>query len=125
MGFLENIGRWANTNDFGRDIGLATAMQDLASVTTNDKSWVGDAFQLLGDTFKVTAAGATYLPRKAVGGVLNNAVLPVFEASYKTGGKLLREPLSAGLTGLATGNFQEAYNQRKEISAGQALAYLQ
>jgi hypothetical protein len=125
MGFLENIGRWANTNDFGRDIGLATAMQDLASVTTNDKSWVGDAFQLLGDTFKVTAAGATYLPRKAVGGILNKAVLPVFQASYETGGKLLREPLSAGLTGLATGNFQEAYNQRKEISAGQALAYLQ
>jgi hypothetical protein len=125
MGFLENIGKWANTNDFGRDIGLATAMQDLASVTTNDKSWVGDAFQLLGDTFKVTAAGATYLPRKAVGGILNKAVLPVFQASYETGGKLLREPLSAGLTGLATGNFQEAYNQRKEISAGQALAYLQ
>ena len=125
MGFLENIGKWANTNDFGRDIGLATAMQDLASVTTNDKSWVGDAFQLLGDTFKVTAAGATYLPRKAVGGILNNAVLPVFQASYETGGKLLREPLSAGLTGLATGNFQEAYAQRKEISAGQALAYMQ
>jgi len=125
MGFLENIGRWANTNDFGRDIGLATAMQDLASVTTNDKSWVGDAFQLLGDTFKVTAAGATYLPRKAVGGILNKAVLPVFQASYETGGKYLREPLSAGLTGLATGNFQEAYEQRKEISAGQALAYLQ
>jgi hypothetical protein len=125
MGFLENIGKWANTNDFGRDIGLATAMQDLASVTTNDKSWVGDAFQLLGDTFKVAAAGTTYLPRKAVGGVLTKAVLPVFQASYETGGKLLREPLSAGLTGLATGNFQEAYNQRKEISAGQALAYLQ
>ncbi len=125
MGFLENIGRWANTNDFGRDIGLATAMQDLASVTTNDKSWVGDAFQLLGDTFKVTAAGATYLPRKAVGGILNKAVLPVFQASYETGGKYLREPLSASLTGLATGNFQEAYEQRKEISAGQALAYLQ
>jgi hypothetical protein len=125
MGFLENIGKWANTNDFGRDIGLATAMQDLASVTTNDKSWVGDAFQLLGDTFKVAAAGTTYLPRKAVGGLLTKAVLPVFKASYETGGKFLREPLSAGLTGLATGNFQEAYNQRKEISAGQALAYLQ
>jgi hypothetical protein len=125
MGFLENIGKWANTNDFGRDIGLATAMQDLASVTTNDKSWVGDAFQLLGDTFKVAAAGTTYLPRKAVGGLLTKAVLPVFQASYETGGKFLREPLSAGLTGLATGNFQEAYNQRKEISAGQALAYLQ
>jgi len=125
MGFLENIGRWANTNDFGRDIGLATAMQDLASVTTNDKSWVGDAFQLLGDTFKVAAAGTTYLPRKAVGGLLTKAVLPVFQASYETGGKFLREPLSAGLTGLATGNFEEAYNQRKEISAGQALAYLQ
>jgi hypothetical protein len=125
MGFLENIGRWANTNDFGRDIGLATAMQDLASVTTNDKSWVGDAFQLLGDTFKVTAAGATYLPRKAVGGILNKAVLPVFEASYKLGGVARENVLSTGLTGLATGNFQEAYNQRKEISSGQALAYLQ
>jgi len=127
MSFLENLGNWADKSvkDFGNDIGWATAMQDLASVTTNDKSWVGDAFQLLGNTFKVTAAGATYLPRKAVGGILNNAVLPVFQASYETGGKLLREPLSAGLTGLATGNFQEAYAQRKEISAGQALAYLQ
>ena len=126
MGFLDNLGNWAekSVKDFGNDIGWATAMQDLASVTTNDKSWVGDAFQLLGNTFKVTAAGATYLPRKAVGGVLTNAVLPVFQASYEAGGRALREPLSAGLTGLATGNFQEAYNQRKEISAGQALTYL-
>ena len=125
MGFLENIGKWANTNDFGRDIGLATAMQDLASVTTNDKSWVGDAFQLLGDTFKVAAAGTTYLPRKAVGGVLTKAVLPAFEASYKLGGAVRETAISPVLTGLATGNFQEAYNQRKEISSGQALVYLQ
>jgi hypothetical protein len=127
MSFLNNLGDWAqkSVKDFSNDIGWATAMHDLASVTSNDKSWVGDAFQLLGNTFKVTAASATYLPRKAVGGVLTGAVLPVFEASYKAGGTALREPLSAGLTGLATGNFQEAYEQRKEISAGQALTYLQ
>ena len=127
MSFLSNLGDMAQRSlkDFGNDIGWATAMQDLASVSSNDKSWVGDAFQLLGNTFKVTAAGATYLPRKAVGGVFTEAVLPVFQASYNLGGAAVREPLSAGLTGLATGNFQEAYNQRKEISAGQALAYLQ
>jgi len=127
MGFLDNIGNWAEKSlkDFGNDIGWATAMNDLASITTNDKNWAGDAFQLLGNTFKATTAGATYIPRKVGGAVLTKAVLPVFQASYEAGGTALREPLSAAITGLATGNFEEAFKQRKEISAGQAIAYMQ
>ena len=127
MSFLDNLGNWAqkSVKDFGNDIGWATAMHDLASVTSNDKSWVGDAFQLLGDTFKATAAGATYVPRKVVGGALTNVVLPVAQKSYELGGKYAREPLSAAVVGATTGNFQEAFNQRKEISPGQALAYMQ
>jgi hypothetical protein len=127
MGFLDSIGNWAEKagKDFVNDLGLATAMSDLASVTTNDKNWAGDAFQLLGNTFKATTAGATYIPRKVGGAVLGKAVLPVFEASYKAGGAAVREPLSAAITGLATGNFEEAFKQRKEISAGQAIAYMQ
>ena len=71
MGFLDSIGNWAEKagKDFVNDLGLATAMSDLASVTTNDKNWAGDAFQLLGDTFKITTAGATYIPRKIGGAV--------------------------------------------------------
>lgn len=127
MGFLDNIGNWAekSVKDFGNDIGWASAMSDLASVTTNDKNWAGDAFQLLGNTFKATTAGATYIPRKVGGAVLSKAVLPVFQASYEAGGTAIREPLSAAITGVATGNFQEAFKQRKEISAGQAIAYMQ
>jgi hypothetical protein len=126
MSFLDNLGNWAqkSVKDFGNDIGFATAMHDLASVTTNDKSWVGDSFQLLGDAFKATAAGATYVPRKVGGAVLTKAVLPVAQASYNLAGAAVREPLSAALVGASTGNFQEAFNQRKEISAGQALVYL-
>jgi hypothetical protein len=127
MGFLDNIGNWAEKSlkDFGNDIGFATAMSDLASVTTNDKNWAGDAFQLLGNTFKATTAGATYIPRKVGGAVLSKAVLPVFQASYEAGGTALREPLSAAITGIATGDFQESWEKRKEISAGQAIAYMQ
>jgi hypothetical protein len=127
MGFLDNIGNWAekSVKDFGNDIGWATAMNDLATITTNDKNWAGDAFQLLGNTFKATTAGATYIPRKVGGAVLSKAVLPVFQASYEAGGTALREPLSAAITGVATGDFQESWKQRKEISAGQAIAYMQ
>jgi hypothetical protein len=127
MGFLDNIGNWAekSVKDFGNDIGWATAMNDLATITTNDKNWAGDAFQLLGDTFKATTAGATYIPRKVGGAVLSKAVLPVFQASYEAGGAAVREPLSAAITGVATGDFQESWKQRKEISPGQAIAYMQ
>jgi hypothetical protein len=127
-GWIDTVGNWADTavKDFGNDIGWATAMHDLASVGSNDKNWVGDAFQLLGDTFKLTAAGATYLPRKVTGAAFNKAILPVAMASYEAGGTKFREPvLSAGIVGLSTGNFQEAWNQRSEISAGQAVAYMQ
>ena len=127
MTFLNNIGNWAEkqVKNFGNEIGLPVLMHDIASVATNDKSWTGDAFQIAGDLFKGTLAGTTYLPRKALGAAFNDVLLPVARTSYNVGGKYARQPLSAGLTGLATGDWQQAWNNRGEISAGQAAAYLQ
>jgi len=127
MSFLNNLGNWAETQvkNFGNEIGLAVLGHDIASVATNDKSWTGDAFQIAGDVFKGTLAGTTYLPRKALGAAFNDVLLPVARTSYNVGGKYVREPLSAGLVGLATNDWQQAWNQRGEISAGQAAAYLQ
>jgi len=127
MSFLNNLGNWAETQvkNFGNEIGLAVLGHDIASVATNDKSWTGDAFQIAGDVFKTTLAGSTYLPRKALSTAFNDVILPVARTSYNVGGKYAREPLSAGLVGLASGDWQQAWNQRGEISAGQAAAYLQ
>jgi len=127
MGYLENLGNWAGkqARNFQNDIGLPVLLNDIASVTTNDKSWNQDIFQIAGDTFKASIATAGYLPRKAIGAAFNEVILPVAKKSYDIGGQYAREPLSAGLTGLATGNFEEAWNQRKDISAGKALTYLQ
>jgi hypothetical protein len=127
MGFLDNLGNFAEKQikNFGNEIGLAVLGNDIASVATNDKSWTGDAFQIAGDVFKTGITATTYVPRKVLGAAFNDVILPVAQTSYNIGGKYAREPLSAGLIGLASGNFQEAWNQRGEISAGQAAAYLQ
>jgi hypothetical protein len=127
MTFLNNLGNWAGNQikNFGNDIGLPTMLHDIASVATNDKSWVGDAFQIAGDTFKASVAGASYVPRKVLGAGFNDVLLPTARFTYDVGGKYARQPISALATGLATGNFQEAWNQRSNISAGQAIAYLQ
>jgi len=127
MTFLNNLGNWAGKqiSNFGNEIGLPILLHDVASVATNDKSWMGDAFQLAGDTFKASLAGTTYLPRKALGAAFNDVLLPVARTSYDIGGKYARQPISALATGLATGNLSEAWNQRGNISAGQAIAYLQ
>jgi len=127
MTFLNNLGNFADKQlkNFGNEIGLAVLGNDIASVATNDKSWVGDAFQIAGDVFKGTLAGTTYVPRKMVGAAFNDVLLPVARTSYNVGGKYVREPLSAGLLGLATNDWQQAWNNRGKISAGQAAAYLQ
>jgi hypothetical protein len=127
MGFLDNLGNWAEgqIKNFGNEIGLAVLGNDIASVATNDKSWASDAFQIAGDVFKGSIAGATYVPRKVLGAAFNDVLLPVARTSYNVGGKYAREPLSAGLLGLATNDWQQSWNQRGDISAGQAAAYLQ
>jgi len=127
MGFLDNLGNWAEgqVKNFGNEIGLAVLGNDIASVATNDKSWSADAFQIAGDLFKTGITAATYVPRKALGAAFNDVLLPVARTSYNVGGKYAREPLSAGLLGLATNDWQESWNQRGDISAGQAAAYLQ
>ena len=127
MTFLDNLGNFASDQlkQITNEIGWTALGNDIASITTNDKSWVGDAFQIAGDVFKGSLAGVTYLPRKALGAAFNDVLLPVARTSYNVGGKYAREPLSAGLLGLATRDWQESWNQRGDISAGQAAAYLQ
>jgi hypothetical protein len=127
MGFLDNLGNWAENayKTIDNEIGLSVLANDIASVATNDKSWTQDAFQIAGSAFKTSIAGVTAIPRKVLGTAFNEVILPVAQTSYNVGGKYAREPLSAGLVGLASGDFQEAWNQRGEISAGQAAAYLQ
>lgn len=127
MGFLDNLGNWAEkqVKNFGNEIGLAVLGHDIASVATNDKSWTGDAFQIAGDVFKTGLTATTYAPRKALGFAFNDVLLPVARTSYNVGGKYVREPISAGLVGLATNDWQNAWSQRGNISAGQAAAYLQ
>ena len=95
MSFVQNLGNWAEkqVKNFGNEIGLPVLLHDIASVATNDKSWMGDAFQLAGDTFKATLAGTTYAPRKGLGALFNDVILPVARTSYDIGGKYARQPL--------------------------------
>ena len=127
MSFSDNLGNFASNqlNKIGNEIGWTVLGHDIASVASNDKSWVGDAFQIAGDVFKGSLAGITYAPRKVLGAAFNDVILPVARTSYNVGGKYAREPLSAGLLGLATRDWQQSWAQRGEISAGQATAYLQ
>ena len=100
-------------------------MFDLASISSNDKNWVGDAFNLAGDTFRSSVLTASFPVRKAAGFAIQEAILPAAMLSYEVGGRYLREPLSAGLTTIATGNAKKSWENRDEISPGQALTYLQ
>lgn len=127
MGFLDNLGNFASNQlkQLTNEVGWTALGNDIASVTTNDKSWTQDAFQIAGDLFKGSLAGVTYIPRKTLGAAFNDVLLPVARTSYNVGGKYAREPLSAGLLGLATRDWQQSWNQRGDISAGQAAAYLQ
>ena len=128
MTFLDTLGNYAKKlqgNGFANDIGLPTLLFDIASISSNDKNWVGDAFNIAGDTFRLGVLGASFPVRKAAGFAIQEALLPAAQVSYETGGRYLREPLSAGLTFAATGNAKKSWENRDEISPGQALTYLQ
>jgi hypothetical protein len=128
LSFSETLGGFAKKlqgNGFANDIGLPTLLFDLASVSSNDKNWVGDAFNIAGDTFRSSVLAASFPIRKASGFAIQKALLPAAQLSYETGGRYLREPLSAALTTVATGDVKKSWENRDEISPGQALAYLQ
>ncbi len=128
MTFLDTLGNYAKKlqgNGFANDIGLPTLLFDIASISSNDKNWVGDAFNIAADSFRSTVLTASFPIRKAAGFAIQEALLPAAQVSYETGGRYLREPLSAGLTFAATGNAKKAWENRDEISPGQALTYLQ
>ena len=101
-------------------------MFDLASVRSNDKGWLGDAVNLAGSAFRVGLQAVSYPIRKPVGYAFEKAILPTAMLSYETGGRYLREPLSAALLTIAAkGNAKKAWDARDEVSVGQALTYLQ
>ena len=128
MSFSDLLGNAAQKlqgNGFANEIGLPAMMFDLASVSSNDKSWVGDAFNFAGNAFRTTLQAGTYPIRKPIGLAVDKVLLPAAMTSYEVGGRYLRQPLSAALTTLATFNPKKAWENREEISPGQALAYLQ
>jgi hypothetical protein len=128
LSWTDTVGNFAKKlqgNGFANDIGLPTLLFDIASVSSNDKNWVGDAFNIAGDTFRTGVLTASFPIRKAAGFAIQEALLPAAQVSYETGGRILREPLSAGFTTLATGNAKKAWENRDEISPAQALTYLQ
>jgi hypothetical protein len=128
LSWTDTVGNFAKKlqgNGFANDIGLPTLLFDLASVSSNDKNWVGDAFNIAGDTFRSSVLAASFPIRKASGFAIQKALLPAAQLSYETGGRYLREPLSAALTTVATGDVKKSWENREEISPGQALAYLQ
>ena len=128
MSFSETLGNFAKKlqgNGFANDIGLPTLIYDLASVSSNDKGWVGDAFNFAGNAFRTSVSAVSFPIRKTAGFAIQKGLLPAAQLSYETGGRYLREPLSAALTTLATGDVKKSWENRDEISPGQALAYLQ
>ena len=127
MSFSETLGNAAKKlsgNGFANEIGLPTLLFDLATVSSNDKNWVSDAFNIAGDTFRSTVLAASYPIRKPVGFAFNKVLMPTAMLSYETGGRYLREPLSAAVTTLATGDAKKSWENRQEISPGQAISYL-
>ena len=128
MSFSDLLGNAAQKlqgNGFANEIGLPTMLFDLSSVSSNDKSWVGDAFNFAGNAFRTTLQATTYPIRKPVGAVVDKVLMPAAMISYETGGRYLRQPLSAALTTLGTGDVKKSWENREEISPGQALSYLQ
>ncbi len=128
MSFSELLGNAAQKlqgNGFANEIGLPTMLFDLSSVSSNDKSWVGDAFNFAGNAFRTTLQATTYPIRKPIGAAVDKVLLPAAMISYETGGRFLRQPLSAALTTLGSGDVKKSWENREEISPGQALSYLQ
>ena len=128
MSFSETLGNAARKlqgNGFANDIGLPSLMFDLASASTNNSSWVGDSVNFAGNLFRTSLMASTYPVRKVAGAAVGKVLLPTAMLSYETGGRYLREPLSAALLTAATGDAKKSWENKEEISAGQALAYLQ
>lgn len=98
---------------------------DLASASSNNSNWIGDSVNFAGNLFRTSLMASTYPIRKVAGAAVGKVLLPTAMLSYETGGRYLREPLSAAITTLATGDAKKAWENKEEISAGQALAYLQ
>jgi hypothetical protein len=70
LSWTDTVGNFAKKlqgNGFANDIGLPTLMFDLASVSSNDKNWVGDAFNLAGDSFRSSVLAASFPIRKVSG----------------------------------------------------------
>lgn len=70
MSFSDILGKAAQKlqgNGFANDIGLPALMFDLASASTNDKSWVGDTFDLAANAFRSSVMATTYPIRKPAG----------------------------------------------------------
>lgn len=111
-------------NGFAKEIGLPTLLFDIASVSSNDKNWVSDAFNIAGDTFRTSILAASMPIRKTAGFAFDKVLLPTAMVSYETGGRYLRQPLSAALTTLATGDVKRSWENRDQISPGQAVSYL-
>ncbi len=123
--FFANAGKKLQGNGFANEIGLPALMFDLASIHSNDQNWGMDALNIAADTLRTTTLAASYPIRKPAGALFEKVLMPTAMLSYEVGGSVLREPLSAGLTTLATGDVKKSWENRDEISPGQALAYLQ
>lgn len=126
MSFVDNVGNGFNkvARGLANDISLPSLINDIASVASNDKNFFQDALSIAGGAFKTSIAAASLPVRKIGGFAIDEILLPAAQWSYETGGKYARQPISAGLLTLATGNAKKAWEQKDEISAGQALTYL-
>jgi hypothetical protein len=125
MSFTDTLGKAFKAIGLGPTYSAASSLiYDLSSITSNDKPWTTDAFNIAADTFKTAATVVPGPVKAAASAAWNNAIEPTFQASYELGGQV-REPVGAALVGLRSGNFAEAWKQRDEISFGQSLAYMQ
>ena len=128
MSFTDNIGTgWEKIgkSGFANDIRLPSLINDIASVASNDKNFFQDALSIAGSTFMTSVSFASLPVRKIGGFAVDEILMPAAQRSYEIGGKYARQPISAGLLTLATlGNAKKAWEQKDEISAGQALTYL-
>ena len=63
---LGDAARKLQGNGFANDLGLPTMLFDLASVSSNDKNWFGDAVNIAGDVFRTGLMATTYPIRKPI-----------------------------------------------------------
>jgi hypothetical protein len=126
VSFTDTLGKAANAVGLGPTYDATKSLIfDISSIGSNDKPWTTDALNIGIDLFK---AGASVVPgpiKKAVGTVLTDVALPIAIKSYELGGEYVREPIAAGLLAARTGDLNKSWEQRDEISPGQAMVYLQ